>query len=281
MNFAQSLPWDSHASIPAMTVTPAKLKALLTTGRVNGNPVHRYLLAKVLLKSRLPGFIKFSTGNYRLWFHPSELSYQLYQNREYYRQDEEIMRRILRPGDVFVDVGANIGTWSLYASTLIGESGKVYAFEPHPRTAGFLKRNIDLNRFRNIEVSVTAVGDSQKMVMLEEKDNDSTNNIAENGTIPVPMTSLDAVLPACDIRLLKIDAEGSELQVLQGAARTLQRTQLVYIECWDSYFNQRGYRSLELLRILTDDGFSIDVPHDHGEEFHEDVLAYKDRAVLE
>src|ERR1700756_3353230 len=99
-----------------MQITRAKLKELFTRGTVNGCPVHRYVLAKLALKSRLPAFLTFSTGDYRLWLHPSELSYHLYQNRAYYSEDQAIMRSLLRPDDIVVDVGANVGPWTLYSA---------------------------------------------------------------------------------------------------------------------------------------------------------------------
>jgi len=256
-------------------ITAAKLSTLLKTGRVNGNPFHRYLVAKLLFKCKLPAFVKFSTDHYRLWFHPSELSYQLYQNRSYFRQDEAIMDRILRPGDVFVDIGANIGTWVLYAAHLVGPAGHVYAFEPHPKTAHYLQRNVALNSFQNITIFSCAVGDSHKLVTLEETANDTMNNISENGTVSVQMVPLDSMTQIPKIRLLKIDAEGSELQILHGAIQTLERTESVCMECCDTYARKRGYRSLDLLKILLDQGFKTDLPRDHSETFDENVLAFR------
>jgi FkbM family methyltransferase len=258
-----------------MHITLAKLKELFIRGTVNGNPVHRYALAKLVLKSHAPAFLTFSTGDYRLWLHPSELSYQLYQDRAYYSEDQAIMRGLLRPGDIVVDVGANVGPWTLYSAGLVGPSGHVYAIEPHPQIAGYLTRNIELNGFTNVTVLPCAAGEAVGTGMLEERINDANNNIADNGTMAVPVAPLDELIPARPIRLIKIDAEGSELQVLRGARKALTSAQHVYIECWDSYFRKRGYSTADLLSILRLHGFTIEIPDDHGPEFHENVLAHK------
>lgn len=258
-----------------MHLTKIKLRELFTKGTVNGSPVHRYLIAKTVHKARIPGILKFSTAHYKAYLHPSELSFYLYQNRKYFGEGEALMKDVLRPGDVFVDAGANIGGWSLYAATLVGATGFVYAFEPHPKIAGYLQRNVDLNGFRNIKVFSLALGDKPSIVQMEEKTNDANNNITPHGKLSVEMSSLDTIMLEQHIRLLKIDAEGSELMILKGASRTLDHTEFVYLECWDTYFKNRGYRTADLFDILGAHGFKIDVPIGHGDEFHEDILAHR------
>jgi FkbM family methyltransferase len=258
-----------------MNITKEKLRELLTRGTVHGCPAHRYVAAKLIVKARIPAFLKFSTPHYRVWLHPSALSYCLYLDRDYFHHDEAVMRNILRPGDTFVDVGANIGGWTLYASPLVGSSGTVYAFEPHPKVARYLTENVRLNGFANIQLFEAAAGDANGVSCLSDRQNDANNNVMASGPIPVKVVRLDSVIPDTPIRLLKLDAEGYELPALAGAREVLSRTQFVYFECWETYFKAYGYSTRHLLDLLRGEGFRIDIPADHGEEFHENLLAYR------
>jgi FkbM family methyltransferase len=140
-----------------------------------------------------------------------------------------LMRAFLRNGDLFVDVGANIGYYSVLAAHLVGCTGRVYAFEPSERIRSRLNRNISLNRLCQVEVRAQAVGRSSGTVRLVEPVGSINDGIAYVDTTGVGNgTEVDAVrlddIDALRVRpptLLKVDVEGGEPDVFAGAARML------------------------------------------------------------
>ncbi|HUX33650.1 MAG TPA: FkbM family methyltransferase [Gemmatimonadaceae bacterium] len=142
----------------------------------------------------------------------------------------EAFRAVLRPGDVALDVGANVGAYAILFGLWVGDAGRVLAFEPAPDAMAGLCRHIDLNRLQHrvhaVQAAVTdTVGDagfvsegSQGTNHLRRGAGDSTTTV-----ITVPTTTIDAVCAEQRVRprLIKIDVEGAELAVLRGARQTI------------------------------------------------------------
>lgn len=138
--------------------------------------------------------------------------------------------RYLRPGDAFLDVGANIGFYSLLASSVNG-GAPVLALEPHPLASRRLRENALLNSFANVRVRAVAAGSHTGSARLTS-DLVDQNRISEDpddsgSTLSVPVVTLDAELATQgindgDVRLVKIDTEGFESAVLSGARRLLE-----------------------------------------------------------
>ena len=95
----------------------------------------------------------------------SELCHLIYC-RHFEAHEREFLNRFLRPGDVFVDVGANIGLFTLIAAERVGPGGKVLAFEPTAKTFGRLVDNVQLNKLSNVECFKLALSDSQGHLQL-------------------------------------------------------------------------------------------------------------------
>jgi FkbM family methyltransferase len=125
---------------------------------------------------------------------------------------------ILCPGDLFADVGANVGSYTILASAAVGAN--VIAFEPSDEAFLWLSRNIELNRVSDrVEARREAVGATVGSVSFTSG-LDTVNHIDVNGAVSVPITTLDKVcnrVPA----LIKIDVEGSEADVIRGASATM------------------------------------------------------------
>lgn len=131
--------------------------------------------------------------------------------------------RFLAAGDLFVDVGANIGLYSLLAARAVGPGGTVIAFEPHPVAAARLRENAALNGFENVEIHETAAGAATGQTHITEG-LDTVNHVVPEGgvgTVAVRLESLDGVVGSRPAALVKIDAEGFEPEVLRGAMRLL------------------------------------------------------------
>jgi FkbM family methyltransferase len=132
---------------------------------------------------------------------------------------------VVKRGDVVFDVGAHVGFYTLLASSLVGETGKVFAFEPLPRNLGYLEKHLHLNAVRNTVLFKAAVSDSTGEVHFREAPSHAMGQINAEGSLVVPCVSLDDLcaqkaIPLPD--LVKIDVEGAEARVLRGAENILR-----------------------------------------------------------
>lgn len=140
------------------------------------------------------------------------------------------IERILRKGDVFVDVGANIGYDTLLGSKCVGLNGRVVAIEPSPAIFGQLKSNVELNSMANVRLVQAAASDEEGEMMLYGGDignQGRTSSIQHEGLLElgmVPMRPLNVILSEEErqsTRLIKIDIEGGETKVLRHLLGTL------------------------------------------------------------
>jgi FkbM family methyltransferase len=146
---------------------------------------------------------------------------------------QEALRRLLGPGDVFYDVGANVGFFTLVGARLVGPMGRVVAFEPVPWCAHAVARNIELNGFAHAQVREQAVGDADGRERLLVVGEASWSHLESTGRhadvrdeIDVAVVALDSLVAAGAIPppdVLKIDTEGAELQAIEGARETIAR----------------------------------------------------------
>lgn len=177
-------------------------------------------------------FFKFRQAN--VYFYIRKFSDDLYNilpGREVDAND--LIIKLLGKGDVFVDVGANVGYYSIVAGKII-DPGRVIAVEPIAETASILNLNARLNRLNNVLVVNKAVWDSRSLVkMWVYKGLYGCATVADSKGEPflvkaIPLDDLCRDMPF--IKLLKIDVEGSELKVLNGARKTLGKTKYLIVE---------------------------------------------------
>lgn len=159
------------------------------------------------------------------------------------RDVEETIVGHLHPGDVFYDIGANIGWYSMLAARAVGPGGHVLAFEPSVLNAAFVQQNAAVNRFANVSVACAAVTDREGWMTFLDKgnlqsrlDKNDFEGQAERrarkdqkvkGQRPVPATTLDSWLAQTGQpppTLIKIDIEGGELGALRGMTKTLEQS---------------------------------------------------------
>ncbi len=143
----------------------------------------------------------------------------------YEYEKQKIISREVRTDNVFWDIGANVGFYSLLASKLVG-SGKVFAFEPVPRNLEYLRKHIVLNRVTNVEVLPIAVSDKNGSANFQVEQTGLMGHLSWEGGIKVSTATLDSLLEEGKILppdYVKMDIEGAELRALRGAARTFQR----------------------------------------------------------
>lgn len=226
--------------------------------RVKAQPASlRFLASRIMWLTGVSPLFVVPRPRYKLRFYPTAFSASLWMDPKSFLDDESAFAQILRPGDVVVDVGANIGTLSLCASALVGDTGRVIAIEPHPRIFKYLRKNIDYNKRRNVTCHNFAVGETERHVSFSDRRSDDQNSVtAEQNGIDVEMRTLDTILTDVDqVTLLKIDTEGYEMHVLAGATKVLQRTQAVYLELSTDNYTRFGASVPEVLALLRARGF--------------------------
>jgi FkbM family methyltransferase len=142
---------------------------------------------------------------------------------------QQALVELLGPGDVFYDVGANVGFFTLLAARLVGPRGAVLAFEPDPRNAEVLRSNVARNDLENVEVFEQAVADSagrRTLVLAESTASHLADGGPEDETTVVDVVTLDDLEGAPGHRppsAIKLDVEGAEVAALRGAARLIAR----------------------------------------------------------
>jgi hypothetical protein len=106
----------------------------------------RFLFSRLLMRSGLSVLFVIKKEGYKLKFYPSSLSAALWVDSDDRHADERFLKEYLQSGDIVIDVGANIGSLTLAASDIVGESGKVYAVEANPKIFSYLRGNLLLNQ---------------------------------------------------------------------------------------------------------------------------------------
>jgi FkbM family methyltransferase len=175
--------------------------------------------------------------------------------------DMAYVLHVLRPEDVFVDVGANVGSYTLLACGAIGANG--FAFEPVPETFTRLMDNLRLNNITE-RVQAMNIGISNKQgELFFTADENCTNHVLSDSdakavsSIRVPTMSLDAVLSEASPTFIKIDVEGFELPVIEGAQDILTKPSLHSVIMELNGSGERyGFKDEQLLSMMKQFGFS-------------------------
>lgn len=142
-----------------------------------------------------------------------------------YEADKQaLFVREVAPGDVVFDIGANVGFYTLLASTIVGPAGKVVAFEPVPRNLRFLRDHVSINRLANATVIEAAVAETPGETTFDDTIGSAQGRISGQGRLKVRLVSVDDLVSRGELprpTVLKIDVEGAEAGVLRGCARTI------------------------------------------------------------
>jgi len=206
-----------------------------------------------------------------LWVNMKDKYCSIHCVMDAYEPDSSnVVRQLLRRGDTFLDIGANIGWFTMLASSIVGETGYVHSFEPQPIIARYLRRSIDLNglaaRVRLHEVGVWHHHGSMSLGWHEDAENHGASYLMPEGAESsagsnVELLTLDS-LNLDRVDMIKIDVEGAEAKAMQGAERLLARHRPIIlselhavqlpvvsaVNCSEyvQQMEQRGYRCLGL-----------------------------------
>lgn len=206
------------------------------------------------------GFIGLSQSRYG-WLaynkHDEYIGASIERYGEFSEGEVDFFRQTLRPGDVVVEAGANIGTHTVVMAQMVGNSGRIFAFEPQRMVFQNLCANIALNSLENVMAYQAALGPQPGSIIVPILDPHATNNFGGLGVQghavgeSVPLMTIDSLnLKHC--RLIKADVEGMEYEVLSGARDTIQRLRpLLYIE------NDRELKSEALISLVQGMGYRL------------------------
>ena len=177
-----------------------------------------------------------------------------------------ILKRLLRPGDIALDVGAHVGFFTLLAAAAVGDSGEVHAFEPAPSNYQALTENVALNGFRNVVPNNVAVADEAGSVELGRTGGTNTGAYTQGGkqgSFTVQTVALDQYateqIGDRPLRLFKIDVEGVEPQVMSGFRLRLraQPPDALLIEVNVDMLAFHGYRAHDITEPLIAAGYGL------------------------
>lgn len=177
----------------------------------------------------------------------------------------KFIQAYLRPGDNFLDVGANVGVYTILAASCVGEGGSVDAFEPMEETANRIEDQVALNKLNNVEVHRLAAGEENKTVDFGYANNSAMMHMRrkdEAGAVAVPVQSirLDDFKPGKQYAMGKMDIEGAEPLALRGALdRLQQKSPPVWLLELAGYSQYYGMDSDEVIRFLKSNGFECGI----------------------
>ena len=147
-------------------------------------------------------------------------------------REEKMLRRIIKRGQVAIDIGANVGMYTLYLSRLVGKEGHVYAFEPFKPTYELLSKTVERKGLENVSCFNNAIGERETQISLEipkinnRRINDPYVHLELGSEGEIKMICLDDFIREnviSDVAFIKVDVEGYEHFVFEGASETIKR----------------------------------------------------------
>jgi len=187
-----------------------------------------------------------------------------------------VVNSLLKPGNVAIDLGGNIGTHSITMSNMVGE-GRVYTFEPQSLTYSILQNNILLNKCKNVVTYRFACSDVDYQTISMQPFSYEGENV-NNGALRVDNKhfigdlALTRTIDSFDfdsLDFIKIDIQGSEVRALRGASKTISKFKpYMFIEIEQQYLLEMGSSSKELIELILSFGYALyrietDYPCDH------------------
>lgn len=210
----------------------------------------------------------------------------IYADQYWDPAETAFLKTHLRPGMTVVDVGANLGYFTVLCARLVGPQGRVIAIEPDPYNYALLERNVARNQLANVTTVNAALGAAPGKVMLfRSASNFGDHRVCASAeartAVEVPLESLDALLARLaigEIDMAKIDVQGFEAQVVAGMQQTLGQRQIEHLlmEYWPDGIRRAGDDPEALLARLAAAGFAFHTVEDQGALERVDVSAIGD-----
>jgi len=208
---------------------------------------------------------KVKIGNNTIYLDSND-SLGLSMNTNFEPAETELIRKTVKEGDIVLDIGANIGVYTVMIAEIVGEKGKVYAFEPDPTNFAILKKNVEINGYKNVILIDKAVSSKKgklKLFLCEENTGDhKIYDSKENRKfVEIESIRLDDYFSDYKgkIDFIKMDVEGSEPGVINGASKILTKNTHLKIvtEFYPMLIEEYGYSYEQYLKDIFKLGFSV------------------------
>jgi FkbM family methyltransferase len=182
------------------------------------------------------------------------------------------VKRIVKKGDVVLDIGAHIGYYTLILARLVGEKGRVFAFEPEPNNFALLKKNVEANGYKNVVLIKKAVSDKSQKLKLYLYENSGTHRIHKTkdsyASVSIDAVKLDDYFKSYKshdkmysnrVDFIKMDIEGAESAAIKGMKELLQKNNNVklMVEFYPKMLAGFGVKPEECLGLLEKQGFKF------------------------
>jgi len=198
--------------------------------------IGKFIYNKVFVPNK-PDHVDLKGENFRLYIHKEKdiLSDGLLVERSYEPLETKTIKGLVKKGEVVIDAGANIGYYTVMLSKLVGETGKVYSFEPSKKCFRLLKKNVEVNKCDNVVLVNKALsnhnGETSFYIHCDDHGSSSIKCTSGCKEVKVKCIKLDDYIPQEEqISLMKMDIEEAEVVALEGAEDTLKRCDKVVIE---------------------------------------------------
>jgi FkbM family methyltransferase len=149
-----------------------------------------------------------------------------YIRGKYVKRDTDILYENVVKDDIVYDIGAHVGYFSVLCSEIVGNEGKVFAFEPVPMNLLFLRKHIKINKCSNIRVFDICVSDTVGEEYFDNTEGSATGHLSPEGKLKVGVNTLDNLLSTDEILppdFIKINAEGAEQSILAGCMKIIEK----------------------------------------------------------
>jgi FkbM family methyltransferase len=185
-------------------------------------------------------------------------------NGSYESAETQIVMENIKPGEVVLDIGANIGYYTLLFARLVGPEGRVISFEPDPQSFALLKRNVQANGYQNVDLKNLAVSNIDgELTLYRDRFNNLDHRIIKSDdarrSVRVRVVRLDDLfLKENDpIHFIKMDIQGAEGLAVEGMKKLLGRNRglKMLLEFWPGGLELSGMPPDRLLKSLADMGF--------------------------
>ena len=248
-----------------LAILPAAAGALVAANLATGGRM--FLRAKYALASRLarhctvvdlkvPG-----VRDLKMFLNPKcqVFTYGIMPTGVWEPNETHWVSKCVREGDTFVDLGANVGYYTLLASRLVGERGRVFAFEPDPTAFAILQKNVRLNGLRNVVLEQKAVSNENGSIRLFlAKENKGDHRIyqteQQRPAIDVQAVTLDDYFKDYEqgIDFIKIDTQGAEGLILEGMPELIRKNEqlAMAVEFWPCALDDLGCKPQQFLEQL-------------------------------
>ena len=232
----------------------------------------RYVLAELVARLYTPqgGMLEGQVGTCRVLFDFRDLLQRQMYFGLYEQPETRLVQDVLDSGDLFLDVGANIGYYSLLAAQIVGAAGQVHAFEPMPQNVAALRHTMRENGITNIVVNQVAVGAGPGSLDLFVSDQEIGNlgwaSIVPSGrrsrAVTVERMAIDDYLTSRSIgrvNLVKLDIEGGELDAFRGMRSLLAQSDApdLLVEVNPDLLEKLGSDSRDLTRFIAGQGYAL------------------------